>query len=312
MVLALWNVGTLWLFTEIMPLFMLNYVLAEILIKLRLLKFLNLILPVTINGVVMKFPVINVLGFQNLKELKQGREPWLDGIISTALQQKSGTFIDVGVNLGQTLLKVKAIDPHREYVGFEPNPSCCFYTSKLITLNQFKHCKLVPVGLHEKAGLLKLLMRYGEDDPCATVAIDQQPDFFTSEKIVVVDNGDHLIKELMIEAISILKIDVEGAELEVVRGLQQSIATFRPFILCEILPIHIDGTAIGSVTEQIKQQRIDALEQIFKQHKYVIGRIHASGAITVVETIREHLDHSHYQTFDYLLIPAESQQSFGH
>ena len=48
-------------------------------------------------------------------------EAWMTEVIRRLFELKSGAFIDVGVNLGQTLLKVAAADPSRAYVGFEPN-----------------------------------------------------------------------------------------------------------------------------------------------------------------------------------------------
>ncbi|MTI29920.1 FkbM family methyltransferase [Cytophagales bacterium RKSG123] len=38
--------------------------------------------------------------------------------------------------------------------------------------------------------------------------------------------------------IGIIKIDVEGAEMEVIEGLRQEIESHRPFILIEILPVY--------------------------------------------------------------------------
>ena len=59
-------------------------------------------------------------------------------VIQRLFKLKSGAFIDVGVNLGQTLLKVAAIDPGRAYVGFEPNPACVDYVWKLIETNNLE------------------------------------------------------------------------------------------------------------------------------------------------------------------------------
>ena len=42
-------------------------------------------------------------------------------------------FIDVGVNVGQTLLKLKSISSEINYLGFEPNPNCVNYLKNLIT-----------------------------------------------------------------------------------------------------------------------------------------------------------------------------------
>ena len=41
-------------------------------------------------------------------------EPWVVDLLARLLPAKAGAFLDVGVNLGQTLLAVKAADPTRE------------------------------------------------------------------------------------------------------------------------------------------------------------------------------------------------------
>jgi hypothetical protein len=47
-------------------------------------------------------------------------ESYLDDIYLTILSKTKGAVIDVGVNVGQTLLKILSIDKNRLYYGFEP------------------------------------------------------------------------------------------------------------------------------------------------------------------------------------------------
>ena len=83
-------------------------------------------------------------------------ESFMIDILSRILPIKSGVFLDVGVNLGQTLIVLKSIDINREYVGFEPNSICNYYSSKLIAANDFPRCTLMPVGLSNHNGLIAL------------------------------------------------------------------------------------------------------------------------------------------------------------
>ena len=53
-------------------------------------------------------------------------EPWLDRVYEAALRMKGGTFVDVGVNRGQTLAKMLRIAPENRYVGIEPNRDVSF------------------------------------------------------------------------------------------------------------------------------------------------------------------------------------------
>ena len=45
-------------------------------------------------------------------------EPWMIELLAMLLKEKEGAFIDVGVNVGQTLIKLKSIDINRKYIGF--------------------------------------------------------------------------------------------------------------------------------------------------------------------------------------------------
>jgi FkbM family methyltransferase len=281
-----------------------KHLLAELLIKLRLLKFLNLNFTVQLNGKKFKFPVINLLGFQNLRELKKGRESYLDEIITSILKKRRGSFIDVGVNIAQTLLKVKAIDLHQEYIGFEPNPSSCFYTSKVINLNNFQNCKIIPVGLYNKISLLKLFMRYGEDDAHASLVDGfRDKSFYRSEmeKYVVVFPGDYLLKELNIDLVSIIKIDVEGAEIEVIEGFVDSMSKYRPFIICEVLAADKENNI-----EQDQINRINLLENILKEKGYLISRIYEDNKLVMLKEFDKY-SWPKNATFDYLLIPSETE-----
>ena len=49
--------------------------------------------------------------------------------------------------------------------------------------------------------------------------------------------GDDLLRTLAPNRISFIKIDVEGAELEVLQGLAKTLAEHRPIVLCEIVMV---------------------------------------------------------------------------
>ncbi|WP_013321743.1 FkbM family methyltransferase [Gloeothece verrucosa] len=282
-----------------------NHLLAEVLIKLKLLKFLNLVFSFKINGKRFKFPIINLIGFQNLRELKKGRETHLDKIIAEIFLKKTGAFIDVGVNIGQTLFKVKSIDLSRDYFGFDPSPSCCFYVKKIIKINSFENSHIIPVGLYNSLAILKLFTKYGDDDPHASV-IDgyREKSFYNAEQYTLLCEGDFLLKELKINSISIIKIDVEGAELEVIEGLKNSIVQYKPFIICEILAIKDKDEMAHH-----KKNRVNRLEKILKNENYLIGRIYKNNKIVILDEI-DLYSKPVESTFDYLFVPQAMNKFF--
>ena len=87
----------------------------KILYKIRLLKYFNLTTRIKVNRGSYKIPVINELGLDNLAL----SELWMSSILEKIIAIKDGTFIDIGVNTGQTLLKVKSLKPDIKYIGFE-------------------------------------------------------------------------------------------------------------------------------------------------------------------------------------------------
>lgn len=243
-----------------------NFFLARVLNKLGLTKNVNFIVARSLNNKKVHIPVINGLGYDNLYPA----ELWIDSVIEKLLLRKRGAFIDVGINVGQTLLKLRNIDPAVEYIGFEPNPICIFYAESLIRANAFLNCKIVPVGLSDKDTVLQLGLN-SETDPAASMVENFRPGQNIARKIYVpVNRFDTVDEKLRIGAISIIKIDVEGAELEVLQGLVDTIKTKRPSVIMEILPCYTNE----NVTRIKRQEKV---EQLFSSLNYTIFRIKKLG-----------------------------------
>jgi hypothetical protein len=66
---------------------------------------------------------------------------WKTELIERLLGPESGLFVDVGANLGQTLLDLWSINPNIPYLGFEPNLACICYLKELIQIN-YHSCRL--------------------------------------------------------------------------------------------------------------------------------------------------------------------------
>jgi FkbM family methyltransferase len=273
-----------------------NLFFLKIINKIKNLKSSNSYKSIQINHKKFIIPVFNNLG-DWVYGKNQPHEPWLDGIIKNILSNRPGAFIDIGVNLGQTLLKVKSLNLSNEYFGFEPNPTCCYYANELVRLNKFNNCTIVPVGLYDKPALLKLLMKSDEDPAASLIEDFRDPSYsYSLAKYVPVFTGDYLLNLLNIGEILLIKIDVEGAELEVISGLRDTLKKSQPYIICEILPLYDENTKMG----QFRKNRQDAIANILAQENYQIYRIIHSGELMALETIEIHSDLS---LCEYLFIP---------
>ena len=108
---------------------------------------------ITINNRIYKVKLSE--GFISAKELIS--ESWMDEVlnkINTVFPISN--FIDVGVNIGQTLLKVKSINPKINYFAFEPNPHCISHIFNLITLNKLQNVTVYPFALGRENKMAEL------------------------------------------------------------------------------------------------------------------------------------------------------------
>ncbi len=201
----------------------------------RLLRPFVLVLPVKMNGCSFKILIQQGRGASNLKST----ELWMVDALSRLVKQRpTGLFIDIGVNLGQTLLKFKSVAPDYPYLGFEPNPFCIRYTQQLIELNQFDDTRLIPTGLSSQPGIVRFIAD-SEADAAGSIITDLRPDKkIQREQFIPVFALDDILPGLTDEAPSLIKIDVEGAELEVIAGMQATLKRDRPIVLCEVLHAH--------------------------------------------------------------------------
>lgn len=201
----------------------------------KFLKNFNYNLKTEINGRKYTVPIIRNIGYDN-KFLMDGL--WKSRFFSNILVKKPGDFIDVGANIGQTLLSLRSVNEDARYIGFEPNPACVFYMNNLIRTNQIKNAILLPVGLFQESGTLKLDIQE-ETDQAASIITDLRPGkTFFDHIYVPLLNFTDITKSVDFKSVSLVKIDVEGAELQVLETMKDFISHFKPLVICEILWSH--------------------------------------------------------------------------
>ncbi|WP_200344709.1 FkbM family methyltransferase [Rhodovibrio sodomensis] len=234
-------------------------------------------------------------------------ERWLDPIFSTIQNFKEGSFLDVGVNRGQTLAKFLTISPERTYIGFEPQASCVTFLQDFFRINKKTNCRVVPAGLSDVNGVKQLFFRTGQPgDGTASIAEAHRPaSFYTESWVIPVFKGDDIIPELEVSNISTVKIDVEGAELEVIKGMRDTLGAMRPFLVFEVLNNFLVATGEALSPELTKYRNRRALEisETLNKLGYNIYNIHDRSLIQIRE-IKPEIS-SDLTITDYLAIPKE-------
>ncbi|MFB1489914.1 MULTISPECIES: FkbM family methyltransferase [unclassified Thiocapsa] len=155
--------------------------------------------------------------------------PCLDLIHRWIEANRDICFFDVGANHGQFALVVSRwldTDSTR-IVAFEPHPGNRQVLAENLARNGCKNVEVVNCALAAEAGTMTL---YG-----ASVSASLQPDLLREGTQVNVDTLDGFCARTGLEPM-VVKIDVEGFELEVLRGAVETLSRYRDSIkiICEM------------------------------------------------------------------------------
>lgn len=279
-----------------------NTIFIRALNKFRILRFLNINGAISLNKKRFKIPILQKVGFSNLFM----SEPWMIDILKIILPIENKKFIDVGVNIGQTLLKLKSVSSEIDYVGFEPNPICVNYASKLIKENDFDNTLLIPSGISDKneMGVLNFFSQ-SETDSAASMIEDFRPNQKTFKKeFIPLFDLNSLKTKIYLGSISILKIDVEGAELEVLNSFKKEIEEKNPIILIEILPVY-------DLQNMRRIERQNKIQNMLKGLKYTIFRVIKQDDILLdLQEISEIGIHGNINDCEYVMVPKLKKEVF--
>jgi FkbM family methyltransferase len=259
--------------------------------------------PVTIGGSRFKSKGY----FSNRLALETSHEPHLTSVYQRILTAHKGAVVDIGANLGQTLAKVLAVDPSRTYVGFEPQIACCFFVDQFLKDNALSNCKILPVALSDTNGIGII----HSADPYDVMASLRDQHACTHEyrhrSFVPLRKGDDILDELGVKEIALIKIDVEGLELPVLKGLRHRLDAQKPVLVFEVLP-NFEGTERTMLSEAKRKEasaNADRIYHFLTKLGYQVWQIDQHGAECPID--RFNLDDpEHVFGSDYLARPAHS------
>jgi FkbM family methyltransferase len=205
-------------------------------IKRELINALWKLLPrtssVNLEGVRMRVPLRREL---DRRVLSSKHEPWMASLLKRILPLKEGEFVDVGANAGQTLLRYKSLCPKGVYVGFEPNYYAAAYVQDIIDLNGWTESMVVPAGIGD-SNVISPLFLANPSDLCATLIPEAHDPIDTAQsRRVLILAAEEAFALANVQDPAIIKIDVEGFEAEVLRGLAPVLRWAQPVVICEVL-----------------------------------------------------------------------------
>lgn len=149
--------------------------------------------------------------------------------------QRREVFVDIGAHIGKyTLTAAKIVEDEGIVVAIEPNPANYQALIKNIKLNNVRNVIALNLAAWDRDCLLKLFTGHLAGHHSAKINWELG---WSEVKARVMDN---VLEEYDIDRVDWIKIDVEGAEWEVLCGLRETIDEKRPRIVAEVSYENID------------------------------------------------------------------------
>lgn len=141
-----------------------------------------------------------------------------------------GIVIDIGANIGVHTVHFAELTPSGVVLCFEPARST--FADLLRNVLNLGNVVPINVALSDVTGLQKFFV--AADDAYSGLK-DTKRKAILREEVVACFRGDDILPKLTKNKhVDLIKIDVEGFESHVLRGMRGLIAAHRPVIFCEI------------------------------------------------------------------------------
>lgn len=159
-------------------------------------------------------------------------------LLNRLLDHSDMVLFDVGANEGEeTVFSAKRI-PEGQVFAFEPNPSVRSRLVQNVALNGFHNVSIQSIGLDSQPGTRVL---YGPSERSGDGTVNEgQGTIYPREGVdtplgqITLSTLDMFVAEHNVPRVDLIKIDVEGAELNVLKGGDRVLIEHRPKLIVEV------------------------------------------------------------------------------
>jgi len=172
--------------------------------------------------------------------LREGFEEGEQSFLQSFLQPGMAV-LDCGAHHGlYTLLASKKVGPKGEVVAFEPSPRERWKLYWHVKMNRCPNVQIEPFALGSREGDARLFICLGQETGCNSLrppAVSEP----TKPIQVAVTTLDGYWERFRIDVPDFIKLDIEGAELEALKGAVRLLShRSRPFLMCELADIRTE------------------------------------------------------------------------
>jgi len=147
------------------------------------------------------------------------------------------TIVDIGANIGLYLFCFKQAAPNAKLFAFEPAPEVFQTLERNVALNQTR-AEIYPYAITDYCGDITLYIPPTECDASTRASLPDEAkilDIPVVARTVPAFTLDELSSRLNMGPVDFVKLDTEGTEPAVLRGMAHILATDKPDIFCEVV-----------------------------------------------------------------------------
>ncbi|WP_245800544.1 FkbM family methyltransferase [Natrinema saccharevitans] len=229
-------------------------------------KFSGDVQSYTINGNRIEFKtetLTEFIRFQNLAGERAILEDFLKSL------KPNDVVYDIGANVGTYTCFVSSKVGEKQTVAFEPEPQNVKRLHENLKVNNL-NAEIIEVALSNASGTVDFALS-GDETGEGEHAMATGQDTETIE--VAMESGDSVIEQRELPTPTVLKIDVEGAEMSVLHGLQEAIQEHVRLIYLEVHPEKLPqfGDTVSEVEAFLENSGFD-IEQLSERGNEIFIR----------------------------------------
>jgi len=160
-------------------------------------------------------------------------EPKSLSLVKHLLKKDGGIFIDIGGHIGQYTLEVAKLMGECKVIVIEPNPKTFAYLMRNIQINQLKNIIPILGAVSDATNFASMVLPPDRNWGASRETLSLSEEFAYKVPTFTISN---LLDSLGIKSIDMIKIDVEGKELQVLKGLLGNQQHIPKYIVFEYLP----------------------------------------------------------------------------
>jgi len=160
-------------------------------------------------------------------------EPLTTKILSQYLE-KGMICIDMGSNIGYyAVLECNLVGEKGKVIAIEASPQNYKYLKKNLEMQKYSNMETHNLALSDSNGLVKFLVRKQSN---LSKVVENDQTISSDEEIIDVQSKklDSFLEQKSLDHVDFLRMDVEGHEFKIYKGMQQTIRKYKPILLMEL------------------------------------------------------------------------------